>query len=154
MKKFQSYSSRETTKLGNDFAKKILAGKFPLQKTIRGAVVLALEGELGAGKTTFTQGFARGLGIRRKPSSPTFVIMRRYPIRTRGSAFRNLYHIDAYRIKKPDALEMLGLREILGEPSSIVLIEWAERVRKILPKNLIRIRFTHGKNEQERVIIM
>ena len=148
MKKFQSYSSRETMELGVDFAKQILK-----RKPSRGAVVVALEGDLGAGKTTFTQGFAGGLGIRRKPSSPTFVIMRRYPIHPRGAAFKNLYHIDAYRIKKPDALEVLGLREIFSDPASIVLIEWAERVKKILPKTVIWIKFAHGNAEHKRSVI-
>ncbi len=154
MKKLLSSSSAETKRFGERMAQSILkksgsAGKI-VRKTRQGAAVLALEGELGAGKTTFTQGFAKGLGIRRIPGSPTFIIMRRYPIR--GGQFKNFYHVDAYRIKKLDALETLGLKEIFGGPKNIVLVEWPEHIKKILPQRMIRLKFRHGKRETEREI--
>lgn len=115
------------------------------------ATVVALQGDLGAGKTTFTQGFAHTLGIKRRLISPTFVIMRRYPIRAGGATirakFKNLYHIDAYRFKKADALEALGFHEILEDPAAIVLIEWPENVKKLLPRGTTWLKFRHGKKK-------
>lgn len=109
----------------------------------RGASVFALSGELGGGKTTFVQGFLRGLGIKRRAASPTFILMRR---------FGNLHHLDAYRLKKPSELARLGFPEILRNPRNIVLVEWADRVRKLIPRNAIWIKFKHGKKENERII--
>jgi tRNA threonylcarbamoyladenosine biosynthesis protein TsaE len=146
---FHSSSSRETAKFGGDFARKILA------RRAQGGVIIALQGDLGAGKTTFTQGFAKGLGIRRRTASPTFIIMRRFKIpsgKNKNTTFRHLYHIDAYRIKKLDSLEALGLKEIFADPAGIILIEWPEKIKKILPKGAIRLEFQHGEKENERVI--
>ncbi len=112
---------------------------------------MALKGDLGSGKTTFTQGFLRGLGIRGKAQSPTFVIFKRFALR--DLPFTNVYHFDCYRIKKADELKILGIKEILENPKNIVLIEWPERIKKILPKNIWKIEFKHGKKENERVII-
>jgi tRNA threonylcarbamoyladenosine biosynthesis protein TsaE len=116
----------------------------------KGAVVLALKGDLGSGKTTFTQGFLRGLGIRGKAQSPTFVIFKRFALR--DLPFTNVYHFDCYRIKKADELKILGIKEILENPKNIVLIEWPERIKNILPKNIRKIEFKHGKKENERLI--
>jgi tRNA threonylcarbamoyladenosine biosynthesis protein TsaE len=148
MKRFASYSSKETTTFGAELAADVLAGNI---SSPRGGLVIALEGELGAGKTTFVQGFMRGLGIKRKPNSPTFVIMRRYPVRS--IHFKNVYHIDAYRITTADAIGALGLRELMADPKNIILIEWADKLKKALPTKSIRLRFRHGKKEHERVVI-
>lgn len=94
--------------------------------------VIALSGELGAGKTTFVQGFAEGLGIKDKIISPTFLIIRQYPIPDQKNFF---YHIDLYRIEKV-SLEDLGLKEILTEPGNIVVIEWPERIKDFSDYNL------------------
>ena len=126
------------------FARK-LAADFANKK---GPLVLALRGDLGAGKTTFTQSFAKALGVKKRILSPTFLIMKRFPLQ--GGNLQNLYHIDAYRIKAQD-LKKLNVSEILKGPS-IVLIEWADRVKEILPKGTIWIRFEHGERENERKI--
>jgi len=119
--------------------------------------VFALQGELGAGKTTFVQGFLRGLGIKRRSASPTFIIFRRFRIGRKSlvvsrQSFRNVYHVDAYRIKKPRELLALGFKEILSDPQNIVLIEWAENIKRILPKETTWLRFAHGKKQNERTI--
>ena len=150
---FESHSSVETKQLGEEFARSLLK-KTALQKI---AAIVALHGDLGAGKTTFTQGFARGLGINRRLISPTFVIMRRYAIPTakgKTTRFKNLYHIDAYRLKNPDGLETLGLKVIFSDPTAIILIEWPENIKKILPAKTIKIEFEHSRKENERRIIM
>ena len=125
------------------------------------ACVIALSGDLGSGKTTFTQGFGRALGIKQRMVSPTFVLLKRYdivPPRTRKKqTIKNpshpyLVHIDCYRIKKAHDLVQLGIKDILSDPAAIVLIEWAERVKKLIPNNAIAIRFKHGKIINERII--
>lgn len=141
---YRTDSSILTKKLGARLGKKMANGK------IKGPAVFALHGELGSGKTTFIQGFARGAGVRHTPKSPTFLLIRNYSIR-RGK-FRKLFHVDAYRIKKPKELKALGIKEILLNPSHIVLIEWAEKIARLLPRKTVHITFSHGKRENERRI--
>ncbi len=155
MKPFRSFSLHETKKFGEALAKKI--AKRGLQKK---AAVLALSGELGTGKTTFVQGFFKGLGSRKRSPSPTFIIMRRtaLPSSAKASAgrrakkFSNVFHVDAYRIKKSTELGSLGLKEIFSDPRNIVLIEWAENIKKILPKNTTWVKFHHGEKGNQRTI--
>ena len=115
-----------------------------------GAFIVALSGDLGSGKTTFIQGFARGIGISRRLISPTFTIMRRYPLR--GRAFRSLIHIDAYRVHAPHELSIIRFQEWLADPSAVILIEWADLVRPSLRAPALRVVFSHGKRENERTI--
>ena len=98
----------------------------------KNALILALSGNLGSGKTTFIQGFLRAAGIRRKITSPTFVLIKNYKIQTEN--YKRVYHIDCYRIKKSKELLDLGLKEILNNPENIVLIEWPERIKKFCRK--------------------
>jgi len=108
------------------------------------AVVLGLVGDLGGGKTAFLQGFAKGLGIKGKILSPTFIIIRR---------IGNFYHMDCYRIKKSKEIFSLGFEEIISNPKNIVAIEWADRIQSVLPKNTIMLRFEFvGKNSRKITI--
>ena len=130
-------SPKETKKLGEDLAREILKTEPKKEGSI-----LALKGDLGGGKTTFLQGFAKGLRIQQKILSPTFVIIKRFKIdKYRKSPFRYFYHIDCYRIGEIKEILKLGLKEIISDPQNIVAIEWAERIRKILPKKTIWINF-------------
>ncbi len=144
---YQSSSSTGTKRFGRELAKKILkSGRS------KKAVIVALSGELGAGKTTFTQGFGAGLGIRSKIQSPTFILMRNTKLsQLSNSKFVNFVHIDAYRADAKDFLK-LGFRKIAADPKNIILIEWAERLKKILPKSAIWLKLGHGKKENERRI--
>jgi tRNA threonylcarbamoyladenosine biosynthesis protein TsaE len=148
MKNYQSFSSEETKKFGEKIARNISNGG--ARKGAKSAFVIALTGNLGSGKTTFVQGFLRGLGIKKRAASPTFVIMRRSSVR-RGE-FRNVYHVDAYRLKEAKDLAALGFGEILDNPRNLVLIEWAEKIKKILPKGTLRLKFRHCRKETERKI--
>ena len=103
------------------------------------ASVLCLYGQLGSGKTTFAQGFAKGLGITTRLLSPTFIIVRRYPLIERIGF---LYHIDLYRLGSNEDLRELGLSEMLADPDSVVLVEWAEKLGELLPKNRVDVRFS------------
>ncbi len=165
MKIYKSSSSEKTKEFGEKIAKRLA-----LSAQRDEALVVALQGELGAGKTTFTQGFFNGLGIKRRAVSPTFVIMRRYEVPAKREAqiakrksasgrlaigdkrFANIYHFDAYRLKKAEDLEVLEFGDILSNSENIILIEWPERIKEILPKSTVWLKFQHGKKENERVI--
>ncbi len=129
-------SAGETQKIAADLAQKISKSK--PQKHAR---VFALEGELGAGKTTFIQGFARALKIKQRLTSPTFVLMRHYKLQTTNYSL--LFHIDAFRLKDWHDLASLGIKDVFADPGNIILIEWAERVRPILPKKHTKIHIDH-----------
>lgn len=115
------------------------------RRTKNRAWVIGLEGELGSGKTKFIQGFAKGLAIKSRLTSPTFVLLKKY---------KNLYHIDCYRLNKPKELLDLDFKEIINNPQNIVLIEWAEKVRKILPKNTIWINFKIINQNERKIKII
>ncbi len=152
MKTHLSFSSEKTKNFGEG-----LARKYAKRSTRKGALVFALTGDLGSGKTTFTQGFLRGLGLKKRTTSPTFIIFRRFVLRSKTShlkpkTYSHFYHIDAYRIKDPRELTALGIKEIFSDPKNIVLVEWADKIKNILPQSAIRIKFLHGKKENERLL--
>ena len=148
----------QTKKLGKIVAKKVLK-----IKRKRRAQVLGLEGNLGGGKTTFLQGFAKGLGIKEKLLSPTFVILKRFKIKDltphqklrfgTGHGFKNFYHVDCYRIEKPEEILALGFKEIISNPQNIVAVEWADRIQKIMPENTIRVVFEFINKNERKIII-
>jgi tRNA threonylcarbamoyladenosine biosynthesis protein TsaE len=144
-KKFLTRGAEETQKLGADFAKKILN---PRPEGC--AVVVGLEGDLGSGKTTFLQGFAKGLGIKEKILSPTFVIMKRFKM-PRGN---NFIHIDTYRINKPEEILEINFLDIIGNPKNIVAVEWPEKIKKYLPKDAIIIKFKFIEKEKREIIFI
>lgn len=101
------------------------------------ATVLALAGDLGAGKTNLAQEIGHILGVTENMHSPTFVIMKIYAIDWNG--FKNLIHIDAYRLEKEEELLHLGWQEIVKEPANLVLVEWPENVPGLIPSDAKRI---------------
>jgi tRNA threonylcarbamoyladenosine biosynthesis protein TsaE len=118
-----------------------------LAQLLRGGAVIALSGELGSGKTTFTQGLARGLGIRAAVTSPTFVLVNRYP----APDGRALQHADCYRLANAP-LEMwdIGLTD-LYEGDDIVVIEWADRIPGLLPDEYLEITFMYLDEDRRRL---
>ena len=114
-----------------------------------GALIVGLYGDLGSGKTAFTQVVAKCLGVKETVTSPTFVIEKIYKLDHRD--FEHLIHIDAYRLKNGDELLHLGWEEIAKNPKNIIFIEWPERVAEILPNNMKKIYFTFV-NEDTREI--
>jgi tRNA threonylcarbamoyladenosine biosynthesis protein TsaE len=146
-----SKSKAQTQKIAAKLAKKIIS-----EGVEKHARVLALVGDLGAGKTAFTQGFIKSLGIKNHVPSPTFVIYRRYPInlkfKIKNLKFRNIYHFDLYRIQKPKEIIDLDFKKIIKNPENIVLIEWPETIAKHLPKDTIWVELSHGGQPNERVV--
>jgi tRNA threonylcarbamoyladenosine biosynthesis protein TsaE len=114
------------------------------------ALVLALSGDLGSGKTTLAQYFLRALGVRGKITSPSFTLMKNYKLRIKN--YGKAYHIDCYRIKNSKDFKVFDLKDIFNDPQNIVLIEWPERIKKILPKDIIWLNFEHGEKSNQRVI--
>jgi len=119
--------------------------------SLKGGEILALTGDLGAGKTTFTQGLAESLGVDRV-NSPSFIIMRQYNVA--NTNIKYLYHVDLYRLEKniKEELGNLGITDIWSKPENIVLIEWADKAKGLLPKNTIYIDIKY-KDENTREII-
>jgi tRNA threonylcarbamoyladenosine biosynthesis protein TsaE len=142
--KFIAKNLEETQKIADDFARGLSAKN-------DGATVVGLYGELGSGKTSFTQGVARELGISETIVSPTFVIEKIYELSNQN--FSHLIHIDAYRLEKSSELLNLGWLEIIADPQNLILIEWPERVADIMPEH-IRINFRHIENEQREIEII
>jgi tRNA threonylcarbamoyladenosine biosynthesis protein TsaE len=144
VKSYLTTSSSQTKKLGENLAKEILK-----TKSKKKAVIVGLEGELGSGKTTFLQGFAKGLGIKEKILSPTFIIMKRFRIKV--SSFKNFYHIDCYRISKPKEILNLGFKKIISNPKNIIAIEWADQIKEILPKNTLILKFKFIEKTKRKI---
>lgn len=138
---FVSDSFEETQKIASKLVSRIEEG-----------TTICLYGNLAAGKTTFTQGIARELGIPRIVS-PTFIIMRQYPVTTH-SVIKTLYHLDLYRLNSIEEIKAFDIDEIWSDTSNIVVIEWPEKFVDILPKKRIDIFFKAiGDNEREIKII-
>jgi len=148
MSKIITYSEKQTFNLGKKLAKKLQGGK-----------VIGLIGELGAGKTVLIKGIAAGLGIKKTITSPTFVLFKLYHTDRRKcetdshkSRIRHMAHADAYRLNSGQDLVDIGLKDWLGKPDVVTVIEWADRVKKILPKRKIIVRIKFGGEKNERVI--
>jgi len=134
-----THSPEETQQLAADLAKSLTAGQS-----------IALNGQLGAGKTQFVRGLAIGLGINpRAVSSPTYVLLNVYP----GGRL-TLYHLDAYRLSGPDDFDAIGFSELL-EQNGIVVVEWAERVAALLPQNCLQISIESlGETDRQITIVL
>ncbi|HSX40959.1 MAG TPA: tRNA (adenosine(37)-N6)-threonylcarbamoyltransferase complex ATPase subunit type 1 TsaE [Candidatus Saccharimonadales bacterium] len=137
-----TYNSKETQTLGEKLAADLKAGD-----------VVCLYGDLGAGKTTFVQGLAKGLGVKKRINSPTFIIVRSYRITNSQSRITTFYHIDLYRTQSLEDLKSVGIEEILQEKDAVVVLEWPEKLGKILPEKRIDVKFEYiDENKRELVI--
>jgi tRNA threonylcarbamoyladenosine biosynthesis protein TsaE len=134
-KVFFTKDFKETQKLGYNFAK-------TLEKGDR----VCLYGDLGSGKTTFTQGLAKGLGVENRIISPTFVVIKNYRL---GDGI--FYHIDLYRIGEGENIKELGFQEIMDDDQSIIVIEWAEKLKNNLPEKRIDIKFIYEKDDVRKI---
>ena len=162
-----SKSLKETKNVAQFFVENLLKEG----KTLNKALVVGLIGDLGAGKTAFTQMVAKHLGVKNKVNSPTFVIMKKYSLPKRAvrksflanktkpvfagenfyeqPAFKFLFHLDAYRLKNEHELLHLGWEEIIKDKKNLVFIEWPENVSKAMPKNSKYIHISDQKNGEK-----
>jgi len=160
MVKNQEYLSvqpAQTRKAGEKLAEEVI--KTPKKDK---AIIIGLKGDLGGGKTTFLQGFAKGLGIKERVLSPTFVLLRRYRIpKTKSSAnskiqtlkFKNFYHIDCYRLEKLEEILDLDFKKVASNPQNILAIEWSDKIEKILPPGTIRINLEFISKNKRKITI-
>ena len=129
-----SRSEEETEKIASQIAAALSPGDTVL-----------LRGNLGAGKTVFSRGFARGLGCEDTLSSPTYTIVQEYQLPD-GS---RLYHMDLYRIADAASALGFGVDEFIDDPKAYKLIEWPERIESLLPEKRLTVEITH-KGDEER----
>lgn len=129
-----------------------------LAQELRGGEVVCLFGELGAGKTTFTQGLLEGLKVEKPYTSPTFIVMKEYKVKNnRGKGINKkeidaVYHFDAYRVGIEDILN-LGWEEITTNEKNICVIEWADKLKKIIPSKSLWVSFEWLDEEKRKIII-
>ena len=135
MKKFVTKSAAETAEVAYNLGIKILSG-----------AVIAFTGDLGAGKTTFIKGLARGLGYLGEVSSPTFAIVHEYV----GGRLP-LYHFDMYRVDGWESLYSTGFFDYM-ETESVLVVEWSENIENALPDDLITVDIKRGNDDNERII--
>ena len=124
-----THSEKETINLGKQIAKQLTG-----QQTI------GLVGELGAGKTIFIKGVAQGLGIKKTITSPTFVLMKVYKVRHNKSNITDFVHSDAYRLSSEQELIDIGINDWINKENVITAIEWAGKIKSILPFNTIFVK--------------
>lgn len=132
-----------------EISKKVLSEVLK-KKNKNGASILALSGQLGAGKTTITQAISKLLGIKEKIVSPTFVIMKIYEINKKSvyyRSFKKLIHIDAYRLENEDDLKNIGWEDISRDKENLIIIEWPERVRGLLNGKSFWVELGHVDDE-------
>lgn len=131
---FISNSEKETLSFGKK-----------LGRSLKGGEIIALSGDLGAGKTKLSQGIALGLEVKKTVNSPTFVIAKKYPGR------KTLIHIDAYRLNSASDLINIGWEDFIN-PDTVILIEWPERIKKILPAKTIWIKIKSQGDDCRKII--
>jgi tRNA threonylcarbamoyladenosine biosynthesis protein TsaE len=148
MKKYHSRSLTETSTT----AKELLGQLAAPQKNPNEATVVGLSGHLGAAKTAFVKAIAKHLGIVNEVTSPTFVIMKIYPIN--HAPWQRLVHIDAYRLESGKEVEALDFEKVIADRHNLVFIEWPENIKEALEglSNYSRITFEVGKADTERII--
>ena len=133
MDDFLSHSVEQTEEFAEEFS-----------KSLNGKEIIAMYGELGAGKTAFARGLARGLGVEDSVSSPTFAIVNEY------QGVYPIYHFDMYRIESWNDLDSIGFFDYID--NGIIIIEWSENIEGALPDDVIRININKTSDENERII--
>lgn len=136
-------SQKETKSLAQEIA-----------KSLGGGEVLALVGDLGAGKTTFMQGLAEYFNIADAVSSPTYTLIQEYDLSDHENIkIKKLVHIDCYRLDTADQLLEIGISDYFERPDVVVIIEWADRAKDIIPANATWIIFDHKEENQRTITI-
>ena len=132
-----SKNLEETNEIAKLFADKIL------KNNKSGALVVCLSGDLGAGKTSFTKAFAKHVGVRGNVASPTFIVMKKYALKQQKH--KSLLHFDAYNLKNEKELLNLGWNQILSNQDNLIIIEWPENVKNIIPTDAHYVYLSHNE---------
>lgn len=128
---------------------KKLATQVMAQARLLGINTIWLQGDLGSGKTTFTQAIARHLGITRPVTSPTFILMRDY--QPAWGQWQKLYHVDLYRLKSAAQLKSIDLPELWGRKENLVVVEWAQKITTDLPTPRLKLKFKSNQEQTREV---
>jgi tRNA threonylcarbamoyladenosine biosynthesis protein TsaE len=139
MKEYLTSSPEATAKIAQQLA-----------SVLKGGEVLALSGNLGAGKTVFVKALAQALGVKENITSPTFVLMKVYDLP--AGKIKKLVHLDCYRLEGREDLIDIGLGDYLASPEIVIVIEWADKVLN-LPASTINIKIDYGQDNQRRIVI-
>lgn len=135
---FVTGSAEETKALAKEFAGKLKEG-----------ITLCLTGELGCGKTTFTQGLGEYFGLTRM-TSPTYIIVSQYEVNPTESRIKTFYHVDLYRLKNYWEIKAFSIGELWDDKSNLIVVEWPERLESYLPKSRYEIKFKNlGQDARE-----
>ena len=137
MREYRTRSVQETEQLASEFAKELKRGD-----------VIAFTGGMGAGKTAFVRGLAKGLGVSGEVSSPTYAIVNEY----RGNPA--LYHFDMYRVGSPEDLFTTGSYDYLDDGESILAVEWSENITDSLPEQTIYVNITPLSESERKIQII
>jgi len=141
---YRSASEEETIEIGEQFGK----------EELHIGDVVALRGELGAGKTKFTKGIAKAFGISESEvSSPTFALLNEYPALFADKSTGEFYHLDCYRFEREDELLELGVEDYLYPNNAVTVIEWPERIEKYLPAARIEVTIEHVADTKRTITI-
>ena len=140
MSAYTSYSTHETRTIGKELA-----------RTLTGGDIIILKGELGAGKTAFTKGIAEGLGVKNEVTSPTFTLMSVYQV-PNHETIKEMVHVDTYRLNTFEEILEIGIEEYLGKQDTLMIIEWPEKVDKLLDNKKLIVVAIKQENETERTI--
>jgi tRNA threonylcarbamoyladenosine biosynthesis protein TsaE len=140
-KKYLTKSEKQTFVL----AKKIVS-------KLKGGEVICLMGDLGAGKTAFTKGLAQALKVKNIVTSPTFVLLKIYKVFKNKKGIKNLIHLDCYRLGHAEELFAIGWEEFLKKKDSLIVVEWADKIKSIMPADTVWLNFRQGRGEEEREI--
>ena len=131
-----SHSPVETGKIAGELLPLLAAKK-----------IVCLYGELGSGKTTFVQGLAKALGVKKNIPSPTFILIREYPVKK--LPITKLIHVDCYRLESEKDIRAVDLKEFWQDEKNLVVIEWAERIKSILPKERTDLCFEYANTDEK-----
>jgi tRNA threonylcarbamoyladenosine biosynthesis protein TsaE len=145
-KQIETKSAKETQEAAGRFAAEILE-----KSGGKSARVVCLWGDLGSGKTTFVQGVAAAAGVRGVVNSPTFLIMKKYPL---GGKYKggDFYHFDCYRVKSAAEVADLGWDEIIADADNLIFVEWPEKIMEILPEERTDISFDNLGADKRRIV--
>lgn len=137
-----SHSAHETKEIGKELA-----------RTLHGGDIVILKGELGAGKTAFTKGIAEGLNIEKEVTSPTFTLMSVYQVPNHDT-IKELILVDTYRLETYEELLEIGIEDYLGKPDTLTIIEWPEKVDKLLEnKKMTVVTLVAGATTERKISI-
>jgi len=137
-----SHSAHETKEIGKELA-----------RTLSGGDIVILKGQLGAGKTAFTKGIAEGLNIEKEVTSPTFTLMSVYQVPNHDT-IKELIHVDTYRLETYEELLEIGIEDYLGKPDTLTIIEWPEKVDKLLEnKKMTVVTLVAGATTERKISI-